>query len=147
MKQKPAGSSFMQLIRGREFEGFVVVGLLSTICNLASRYLFELFGPFELALIGANAVGVITAFFMNRWFVFQSRSEAVFAEGTRFLLVNLVGIALAWVVAVVLYRVLFPAWGIAWHADLLAHAIGIAAPVLPNYFAHRCWTFDNSPKE
>ena len=125
----------------RQFAAFALVGVVSTFCNLTSRYAFELIGTYEMALIGANAVGVLTAFVMNRWFVFLSNDERVLVEGARFLAVNLVGITVSWAVAVFLYRKVFPSLGIVWQSDLLAHAIGIFLPVIPNYFAHRWWTF------
>jgi len=126
----------------RQFIAFALVGLASTICNLASRYGFEVFLTYEFSLIGANAVGVISAFLMNRWFVFRSTDSRLIAELSRFVAVNLVGIAIAWAVAVLLYRHVFPMLAVTWHPDLLAHAIGIAVPVLPNYLAHRVWTFN-----
>jgi len=131
----------------RRFIGFVAAGLVSTLCNLASRYGFELWMRYEWALVGANAVGVLTAFAMNRVLVFRSRSGRVWAELARFVVVNLVGIAVSWVVAVLLYRSLLPALDWRWHADLVAHAIGIAVPLLPNYLAHKWWTFSAHPAE
>ena len=124
-----------------QFAGFVLVGLASTCCNLGSRYVFQTAASYEIALVGANVIGVLSAFFLDRWLVFKSTRSAVLTELARFTLVNLAGIALSWVVAVLLYRVAFPALGFAWHPDLVAHAIGIALPALPNYLAHRHWTF------
>lgn len=122
--------------------GFVAVGLASTACNLASRYLFEPFCGYELALVGANAVGVLSAFVLNRALVFEPTGDPWLVEMGRFTVVNLVGIAVGWAVAVGLFRVGLPAVGWRWHPDLVAHAIGIAVPVLPNYLAHRAWTFN-----
>ena len=125
----------------RQFFQFIVVGIISTCCNLASRYLFEIAVSYEWALVGANTVGVITAFLMNRWYVFRSQDHRVLAELARFVLVNLVGIAVSWAAAVLLYRQVLPAIGFGWHPDLVAHAIGILVPVIPNYLAHKIWTF------
>ena len=124
-----------------QLAGFLAVGVVSTVCNLASRYAFQLLGSYEVALVGANAVGVLSAFALNRWLVFHSTGDGLFVELVRFTLVNLAGIAVSWVTAVLLYRWLFPALGFGWHPDLVAHAIGIAVPVLPNYLAHRHWTW------
>lgn len=111
------------------------------LCNLGSRYGFQQFSSYEMALVGANTVGVLSAFFLNRWFVFKPGNTAIAGELTRFTLVNLGGIALSWATAVFLYRHAFPAIGFSWHPDLMAHAVGIAVPVVPNYLAHRHWTF------
>lgn len=124
-----------------QLAGFLLVGAASTVCNLASRYAFQLLGGYEVALAGANVVGVLSAFALNRWLVFQASDKGLWTELLRFTLVNLVGIAVSWLAAVLLYRWAFPAMGMAWHPDLVAHAIGIAVPVLPNYLAHRHWTF------
>ncbi len=124
-----------------QFIGFVLVGIVSTVCNLSARYAFEILVRYEWALLGAYVVGVLSAFFLNRWFVFTANPAGVAGSLMRFTLVNLVGIALGWVTAVVFYRQVFPAVGFNCHTDLVAHAIGIAVPVLPNYVAHKRWTF------
>jgi putative flippase GtrA len=131
----------------RRFIGFLIAGVVSTLCNLGSRYGFQLWMPYEWALVGANTVGVLTAFAMNRVLVFRSRSARVWGELARFVAVNLVGIAVSWGVAVLLYRSLLPAIGFDWHPDLVAHAVGIAVPLLPNYLAHKWWTFSRPPPE
>ena len=130
-----------------QFGGFILVGIISTVCNLASRYLFELFADFEVALAGANVIGVSSAFLLNRWFVFGSGSAGFLGQFYRFTLINLAGIVVSWLVAVLLYRAVFPGVGVTWHPDLLAHAIGIAVPVLPNFLAHKHWTFACKPKQ
>lgn len=130
--------------RHRQFIAFAAVGALATVFNLSSRYGFELVVGYSTALVGANIVGVLSGFLMNRWFVFRSsEGGGLFREMARFMAVNLVGISVSWAVALLLYRHAFPALGVRWHPDLLAHAAGIAVPVLPNYFAHRAWTFNH----
>ena len=123
------------------FGGFVIVGMVSTLCNLGSRYVFEAFSNYEIALAGANTVGVLSAYFLNRWFVFKPGDTSLPGELARFALINLAGILLSWLTSVILFRHAFPAISFAWHPDLVAHALGIAVPVIPNYWAHRQWTF------
>jgi putative flippase GtrA len=96
---------------------------------------------YELALVGAYTVGVLSAYFLNHWFVFESAGASTLTGLYRFTLVNLAGMAVGWVVAVLFYRQVFPTIGFEWHPDLISHAIGIAVPVIPNYLAHRSWTF------
>jgi putative flippase GtrA len=134
----------MQL--NRQLLGFLAAGVVSTLLNLGSRYVFERFSSYELALLGANTVGVLSAYCLNRWFVFAPSADPVWAELGRFVAVNLLGIALSWVTAVLLFRWAFPALGVTWHPDLLAHAIGILVPVLPNYFMHKRWTFNQTSR-
>jgi putative flippase GtrA len=135
---------WMNMEEKRRFATFLIVGIISTLCNLSSRYLFELGMGYEWSLIFANAVGVLSAFVLNRLFVFKTGNRPITTELVRFTTVNLFGIALSWLSAVILYRWVFPAIGFTWHPDLWANAIGIAVPVLPNYFAHKAWTFNQS---
>ena len=130
----------------KRFTGFLFAGVVSTLCNLGSRYVFQLAMSYEWALVFANAVGILSAFVLNRWFVFKSTQGVFTSELTRFTLVNLIGIVVSWAASVALYRWLFPAVGFAWHPDLWAHAIGIAVPVIPNYLAHRAWTFNQTSR-
>ena len=58
------------------FAGFLVVGSVSMLCNVGSRYGFQQFSSYEMALVGANTVGVLSAFFLNRWFVFKPGNAA-----------------------------------------------------------------------
>jgi putative flippase GtrA len=134
----------MNMEEKRRFATFLVVGIISTLCNLSSRYLFQLGMGYEWSLIFANIVGVLSAFILNRLFVFRTGNRRITTELMRFTAVNLFGIALSWLSAVILYRWVFPAIGFTWHPDLWAHAIGIAVPVLPNYLAHKAWTFNQS---
>jgi putative flippase GtrA len=123
------------------FGGFILVGIASTLCNLGSRYLFQRFSSYEVALAGANTIGVLSAYFLNRWLVFKPRDTSMPGELARFALINLAGIVVSWLTSVFLYRQVFPVLGFSWQPDLVAHALGIAVPVIPNYWAHRHWTF------
>ena len=67
---------------------------------------------------------------------------AAHAQFTRFVLVNVVGFAVVWVVSVGLARGVFPAVGFRWHADTIAHAFGIASSALTSYRGHRLFSFN-----
>ena len=59
-------------------------------------------------------------------FVFGASGRSVASEAWRFTLVNLVSMALVWLISVGLARVIaFPAIGFTWYADDIAHFIGV----------------------
>jgi putative flippase GtrA len=66
---------------------------------------------------------------------------AVASEYTRFALVNLAAVAQVWIVSVGLARLAFPAIGFTWHAETVAHVIGVAIPVFTSYLGHKHFSF------
>ena len=88
-----------------------------------------------------DLLGMTTAYILNKLFVFVSPDRQISAEYARFALVNLVAIALVWCVSVGLARLLFPAIGFTWHAETVAHIIGVASPVYTSYLGHKHFSF------
>jgi putative flippase GtrA len=52
-----------------------------------------------------------------------------------------VALVQVWVVSVGLARLVFPAVGFTWHADDIAHLIGVTIPAVTSYFGHRHFSF------
>ncbi len=124
-----------------EFLRFIVTGGIAAGVNLAARYALNQFMSFEVSVAVAYLVGMTTAYILARLFVFQASGRSVASEFRRFALVNLVALAIVWLVSVGLARLLFPAIGFTWHADDISHVIGVLAPVVTSYFGHRLYTF------
>jgi putative flippase GtrA len=125
----------------RQFAGFVVVGGLAALVNIAARLALNPFTRFEVAVILAYCVGVAVAFVLNRYFVFHhapSRSAKAFV---RFVGVNLVALAQVYAVSVLLARLVFPAIGFTFQAETIAHILGVASPVLTSFVLHKHYTF------
>ena len=71
----------------------------------------------------------------------KSRRQRDASEYTRFALVNLAAVAQVWVVSVGLARLVFPAIGFTWHAEIVAHVIGVVVPVFTSYLGHKHFSF------
>jgi putative flippase GtrA len=98
--------------------------------------------PYEAAVVFAYLCGMAVAFLLNRSFVFQGATDGRASRQTwRFALVNLVALAQVWIVGVGLARIVFPKIGFFWHAELIAHSIAVASPVVTSYFAHKHFSF------
>ncbi len=128
-----------------EFLKFLVTGGLAALVNLASRYALNLFMSFEAAVVVAYLIGMTTAYVLARLFVFQRSGRSVVSELRRFAIVNVVALAIVWLVSVGLARLLFPAVGFTWHADDIAHLIGVLSTAVSSYFGHRLYTFAQRP--
>jgi putative flippase GtrA len=124
-----------------QFLRFLLTGGVAAGVNLASRYLLNLVMSFELAVVLAYLIGMITAYVLARLFVFAASGRSVASEFGRFTITNAFALALVWIISVGLARLVFPATGFTWHANDVAHLIGVAAPAITSYFGHRAFTF------
>jgi putative flippase GtrA len=123
------------------FVRFLLTGGFAALVNLASRYVLNEYMTFEAAVAVAYLFGVVTAYVLAKFFVFEKSGHAVATEFRRFVVVNAVSLALVWGVSVGLALYLFPALAFHWHADAIAHFIGVASPAVVSYFAHKHYTF------
>ena len=124
-----------------QFVKFLLSGGIAAAVNLASRYVIDLFISFEVAVVVAYLIGMTTAYFLARAFVFESSGRSFSSEFHRFALVNLFALIFVWGISVGLVRIVFPAMSYSWHADDIAHLIGVLAPAVTSYFGHRFYTF------
>jgi putative flippase GtrA len=124
------------------FLRFLAAGGTAALANAASRWLFSLAMPFELAIPLAYVVGMALAFGLMRGFVFRA-AETGGASGQfgRFALVNAWSFAQVWLVSVGLARLVFPWLGLVWQAETIAHLIGLGTSALTSYLAHRWFSF------
>jgi putative flippase GtrA len=120
---------------------FVFIAGLSVPVNLAARVLFSRVVSYEIAVVLSHLIGMLTAYLLTRAFVFPASGRSRRSEMLRFLLVNLVSLAITWTVSVGLLRVVFPAFGNVWQPGLMAHAIGLACASASSYFGHRHYSF------
>jgi putative flippase GtrA len=124
-----------------QFLKFLLSGGTAALVNLVSRYVLNLVMPFEAAVVVAYFVGMIVAYLLMSRFVFGRSGRSVASEVRRFVAVNLVAFALVWAISVGLARIVFPELGLTWHADDIAHFIGVMVPAVTSYIGHRFYTF------
>jgi len=125
----------------REFILFLITGGVAALINIVSRIGFSAVVSFELAVLLAYGVGMVTAYVLARKFVFVSSRNSIGRSFAAFALVNLFAVLQTWVVSVGLRNWLLPLLGIVVFRDLLAHAIGVAVPVVSSYFGHKHISF------
>jgi putative flippase GtrA len=124
-----------------QFLKFLAAGGFAALVNMGSRYVLNGFMRFEVAVVVAYLAGFITAYVLSRLFVFDPSGRSRRSEVRRFAIVNVFSLGVVWVVSVGLARVVFPAVGFTWHADDIAHVVGVLAPAVTSYFGHRFYTF------
>ena len=130
----------------QRFARFLLAGGTAAIVNIVSRIFINWFIPYEVAIVAAYLCGMITAYVLNKLFVFRSSDRRIAAEYARFALVNLLSVAQMWCVSVGLARFVFPAVGFFWYPETVAHIIGVASPVYIAYLGHRYFSFAGAPR-
>jgi len=121
----------------------VAVGGFAAAVNFGSRIGFSTYFPFSVAIILAYLVGMGTAFVLNRLLVFHDSRGPVLVQASWFIAVNVFAVAQTLAISLLLARWLLPAMMWHWHPELLAHAVGVAVPVVTSYFGHKRFSFRN----
>ncbi len=124
-----------------QFIAFVAMGSLAAVANLVSRYFLNFVMPFELAVALAYVVGMAVAFVLFQRLIFGNPDTPLRRRLIRFTQVNLVGMALAWLVSTLMARLALPSVGWTFRPFEVAHLIGVAAPTFSSYFLHRAYTY------
>ena len=125
----------------REFLLFLITGGLAALVNVLSRVGFSQLLRFELAVLLAYGVGMLTAYVLARKFVFLQSRTSLRRSFAAFALVNLLAVLQTWLVSVGLRNWLLPLLGIVVLSDLIAHSVGVLVPVVSSYFGHKHISF------
>ncbi len=123
------------------FMRFTGAGVLAAIANVGSRIGFSHFMPYGASVTVAYLVGMVVAFTLSRLFVFDETANPWQKELIRFSMINAIAFAQVWIVSLGLADWLFPKFHITWHAESLAHMIGVASPIVGSYFGHKHFSF------
>ncbi len=123
------------------FRAFLAVGGLAALVNWGSRFAFEPYLGLSGSVTAAYGVGMVTAYSLNRLFVFQPSGRNVGHEAVRFGFVNLLALVLVWVATIGLAQAVFPAVGFTWHPLAVAHGLGVLSPAVTSYLGHKHFTF------
>jgi putative flippase GtrA len=128
----------------KQFVLFVVAGGLAACVNFFSRILFSHWLIYSAAIISAYLLGMITAFVLNRLLVFKQVSHSMRHQVFWFTLVNLAALLQTLTISLLLVEWLFPRIGFAWHPETVAHAFGVAVPVMTSFVGHKYLSFKSA---
>lgn len=124
-----------------QFLRYLAAGGVAAAANYFSRFAFSVWFSFETAVVLAFFVGLTTGFVLMRQFVFGGAGKPVAPQAAKYVMVNLIALLLTVGVSSLLARWLLPALGVDRQVEAIAHAFGVAVPVLTSYFGHRVATF------
>lgn len=128
----------------RQFIAFLLVGGGAACLNFLSRIFFSHWLNYATAIILAYIVGMLTAFIFNRLLVFRGASNPMHEQVMWFTIINILALAQTLAVSFAAARFFFPAIGMKWRPELLAHGLGVAVPVVTSYIGHKRFSFRNT---
>ncbi|HEX2730886.1 MAG TPA: GtrA family protein [Polyangiaceae bacterium] len=120
---------------------FLIAGGTAAALNWGARYVCSWFVPYEVAVVLAFLVGLLSGFLLMRGWVFGAAEAPLPKQFATYVAVNLLALLQTLVISSVLARWLLPAIGIERYAAGIAHAVGIAVPVVTSFVGHKKATF------
>ena len=120
---------------------FLLSGGFAALMNIASRTLFSEYFSFVTAVTLAFFVGLCSAFFLMKKFVFTTAQIFSTVQFIRFLFVNLVTLLLTIFISVVVANALISLSFSIGSAELAGHVFGVTVPVVSSFFAHKHFSF------
>jgi putative flippase GtrA len=138
--------SYAQSLLGNRFIRFLLAGGFAALLNIGSRFFYNIFVDFSTAVVLAFMTGLITAYVLNKLYVFTSSGNTVVQEMGWFLFINLLALAQTWGLSVYLEQLLpeyIPVEGPLGGelSKAIAHVAGVLLPVFTSYIGHKYLTF------
>ncbi|MEY2169643.1 MULTISPECIES: GtrA family protein [unclassified Rhodanobacter] len=130
-------------MKSRQFIKFILAGGVAAIANFGSRIILGYWMPYIPSIIIAFCIGLVSAFVLNRTFVFVNASNTFRNQAFWFTIINLAALGQTLFISVVLANHALPAIGIETHAETIAHGFGVMIPVLTSYLGHKHLSFRN----
>jgi putative flippase GtrA len=124
----------------RQFLGFVAVGGTAALLHWLARIALSHWLPFSLAVVMAYAVGMLVAFLLNSFFVFQRSTRPRRRQARDFIIINLASFPVVWLASIMLERAL-RMFGMVHYTEALAHAIAISLPMLATFLIYKFYAF------
>lgn len=125
----------------RQFLLFLLTGGFAALVNFFSRMAFSHWTVYTVAIILAYLCGMITAFVLNRLFVFRQPVNRLHHQILWFTAVNLFALVQTILVSLLLAEFIFPQMGMVWHPESVAHGVGVLVPVVTSFLGHKHLTF------
>jgi len=125
----------------RRFVLFVAAGGFAAAVNFGSRLLLSRWLDYVVAIVIAYGLGMVTAFVLNRAFVFEASAGALRRQIGWFVAVNAAAVLQTIAISLLFARIVLPQLGVVTHAETIAHAIGITVPVVTSYLGHKYLSF------
>ena len=130
----------------KEFILFLITGGFSAIINLSSRIIISNFLRFEISVLISYFIGMITAYFLAKKYVFLNVKKSYKKSFPIFALVNLVAVLQTFFISKYIRIWLITIFNNLMMIDFVSHLCGVIFPIFSSFYGHKYITFANSKK-
>ena len=130
----------------KEFILFILTGGLSATINLSSRIIISNFLIFEISVLISYLIGMITAYYLAKKYVFLNSKKSYKKSLPIFALVNLVAVLQTFFISKYIRIWLMNIFNNLIIIDFISHLCGVIFPIFSSFFGHKYITFGNSKK-
>ena len=120
----------------------MAAGGFAALVNFVSRIIFNFWFSFEVSVVLAYLIGMITAYILTKIFVFKAKSVGLVSSSIKFTIVNILAVLQTYFISVYLYYWLNNNINFDYNKEI-AHFVGIEFPVITSYIGHKYFSFKN----
>lgn len=124
-----------------EFLKFLICNGFAAGVNFCSRILINYFTGYLFSVIIAYGFGMLTAFSLNKFFVFKGSGHNTSRQFTGFFIVNMIALIQTVFFSILFKTYIFPYLGFSFYPDEIAHFIGLSIPIFSSYLGHKYFSF------
>jgi putative flippase GtrA len=116
------------------------VGGFAALLHWLARLTLSLWFSFSTALVLAYAIGMLTAFILNSYFVFPKSMKPKKIQARDFAVINFSFFPVVWLASVQINNWL-KSLGFISHTEGVAHALAIPIPILASFLIYKFFAF------
>lgn len=131
------------MLKNNTFTKFLLTSGFAAGVNILARYLLNAYLSYQASVIIAYLIAMSVAFILARVFVFKSNHN-VKSQAIKFAIVNGFALLLVWSASLTFSQIIFPWLNFRWHAEDIAHIIGVSLPAVSSFFGHKYFSFRDS---
>ncbi|MET0313708.1 MAG: GtrA family protein [Hansschlegelia sp.] len=125
----------------RRIGRFLLAGGFAALVNWGARFPLGEVMSFGASVVVAYAIGMVVGFFLYRFFVFEAHDGHAGSQLWKFVVVNVIGAAEVWALALLFVHWLAPTVGWTLWVEPISHAAAIGIGAATSYVGHRLLTF------
>ena len=131
----------MSSAASRQFVTFLLAGGLAAGVNFGSRIALGHWMRYVPSILIAYLLGIVTAFTLNKTFVFKQANNRLRHQVLWFIVINLAALVQTILISLLVARWLLPLLRVDFLNETIGHAVGVMVPVITSYIGHKRLSF------